>query len=295
MSTGTATNKISNSEPCSDCGNPVPLDWKTCPHCARPQLFPNVRLANQATERAKLEQRYHAAIADAQTRGCSSQLAEFETVCKSSNAVFRCELLRLHAEIASGTDLYKPFHDIERLRLRYEKAANYDWPALRIQAERELLGKDEHLGHVHYASLSLNGESLSSYGNVTVQLSEKMIAHRASCVEGNSAQLFSTRGNLSDVLRSTWPDRGKLCVAKVGAAIHSAMKSEDFPGLIVKNSSTSSDGDFVEVIVFDSMTAFTFEAVRIEMDVVHESIRHLGYWDAVKEVLHSHNVDVVEV
>jgi len=273
----------------------MPLAWKTCPHCARPQLFPNVRLASQQVERNKLEQRYQAAIADAQTRGCSSQLADFETACQSSRAVFRCELLRLQAEIASGTDLYKPFHDIERLRLRYEKATDYDWPALRIHAERELLGKDEHLGHVHYASLSLNGESLSSYGNVTVTLSEEMIAHRASCVEGNSAQLFASRGNLSGVLRSTWPDRGKLCVAKLGAAIDPAIKSDDFSGLVVKSGSTSSDDDFVEVIVFDSMTAFTFEAVTIEKKVVHESIRHPGYWDAVKEVLLSHNVDVVEV
>ena len=287
------SNEASNSEPCNDCGHPVPLAWQTCPHCARPQLFPNVRLANQQQEREKLKKRYQDAITDAAERCCTEKLTAFEAACSSSKAVFRCELFRLQAEIASGTDLYKPFRDIERLRLRYEKPAGHDWPKLRIQAERELLGNDQHLGNVHYACLSLNGEGIISYGNVTVVLSEAMIAHRASCIEGNSASLFEKQGGLSKILRSTWTDRGKLCTAKVAAVIRSATAEEDFPGLVIHNGANSSEDDFVEVIIFDTMTALTFENVTISQHVIDESIRHVGYWEAVKEVLLHHNVAIV--
>lgn len=289
------SNEASNSEPCNDCGHPVPLAWQTCPHCARPQLFPNVRLANQQQEREKLKKRYQDAITDAAERCCTEKLTAFEAACSSSKAVFRCELFRLQAEIASGTDLYKPFRDIERLRLRYEKPAGHDWPKLRIQAERELLGNDQHLGNVHYACLSLNGEGIVSYGNVTVMLSDRMIAHRASCIEGNSALLFAKNGDLSTILRSTWADRGKLCTAKIATLIYSGTAEEDFPRLVVQNGASSGQDDFVEVIIFDTMTASTFEKVTITQQAIDESSRHSGYWDAVKEVLQHHSVAVAEV
>ncbi len=295
MTTATVTNKISNFEPCNDCGNLVPLDWKTCPHCARPQLFPNVRLASHVTEREILKQRYQAAAADAQTRGCSAQLVEFETACQSSSAVFRCELLRLQAEIASGTDVYKLFRDIERLRLRYEKSTDRDWPALRTKAERDLLGNDEHLGNVHYASISLNGEGVKSYGDTTVKLRENMIAHRSTCVEGNSADLFAKHGNLVKILRSTWDERGKLCVAKAASNVNATSKTDDFPNLILQNRPPSNDDDFVEVIIFGTMTAGTFDSVTIQSAFVGQSSRNAAYWDAVKEKLVTYNVRAIEI
>lgn len=294
MSTGTTTTKVPNAEPCADCGNEVPLDWKSCPHCARPQLFPNVRLANHAAERAKLDERYQEALKDAQTRGCTSQLADFESACQRSAAVFRCQLLRLHAEIASGTEVYKPFRDIERLRLRYEKEVDRDWQALRTKAERELLGNDDHLGSVHYANISLNGEGVQGYGDTTVTLRESMIAHRSTCIEGNSADLFAKHGSLAKILRSTWEDRGKLCVAKTAANVDASSKTDDFPGLIVKNRTPSNDDDFVEVIVFGTMTAATFEMVTIESAFLAGSTRYISYWDAVKEKLAKHSVRAIE-
>ena len=294
MSTRTRGKTIPNAEPCADCGNLVPLDWEACPHCARPGLFPNVRLANQTVERSKLDARYQAALSDAQSRGCSAQLADFETACKGSSAVFRCELLRLQAEIASGTEIYKPFRDVERLRLRYEKATDPDWPALRIKAERDLLGNDKHLGNVHYANVSINGEGITSYGDVTVTLSERMISHRASCIEGNSADLFAKHGNLAKILRSTWEERSRLCVVKAATNVNTGTKSDDFPGLILKNKTKKSKDDFVEVMVFGSMTAATFEAVTIDRAVIARSNRDAVYWEAIKEKLAKYNVQVVE-
>ena len=251
-----------------------------------------MRLANQAGERSKLDARYQAAQSDAQTRRCSAQLADFEKACAGSSAVFRCELLRLHAEIASGTEIYKPFRDIERLRLRYERSTDRDWPALRIKAERDLLGNDKHLGNVHYASVSINGDGITSYGDVTVTLSERMISHRASCIEGNSADLFAKHGNLAKILRSTWEERAKLCVAKAATNVNTGTNTDDFPGLILKNK--KGKDDFVEVMVFGSMTAATFETVTIDRAVMARSKRDLVYWEAVKEKLAKYNVQAVE-
>ena len=218
----------------------------------------------------------------------------FETACKGSSAVFRCELLRLHNEITSEGEIYRPYRDLERQRLRYERSTDRNWPALRIQAERELLGNDDHLGNVHYASVSINGEGITSYGDVTVTLSERMISHRASCIEGNSAELFAKHGNLAKILRSTWEDRSRLCVAKVATNVNTGTKTDDFPGLILKNKTKKSKDDFVEVIVFGSMTAATFEAVTTDKAVMARSNRDSVYWEAVKEKLAKYNVQAVE-
>jgi len=283
---------VDNSTTCNYCSRGFPLDRTQCPHCAQPQLFPNVRLAEDEEERQKLIDRHEKAKEDCRRRGCEKALAEFEQVCDTSVAVFNCGMLKLFRQIASGTDLFETYHDLESLRIRSERPVGHNWQKLRPQAEIELLGSHRHLDKLHYAALSLDGLGLDSYGDCTVTLSEGMIRHRASCFEGNSALIYEERRDFSGCLRSSWPERAKLCAAKIAGNLDDSLSSDDFPGMLLSKGVAQDDDEFVEVHVFGTMTAQTFQSVAIDLSKLSREGKTL--WKAVKEKLTKNGVAALE-
>lgn len=248
---------------CNDCGLQFPLTRTVCPHCARPALFPNVRLAQQKSETRKLNQRYNDAIADAANRGCDSVVNQFDDDCKSSSAVCRYGVARLHRQFASGTELFAGYYDLERLRLRVDTPSGFDWEKLRPQAEVEMLGNSLHIDQIHYACLSLDGEGMSTYGDCILQLSEPMIAHRSSCFDGNTAVIYAVEHSFESRLRSDWADRHKICTATVAWQLDSTTSAADFPGILAApdpGGDTANDS-FIEVHVFGDLTSSSFQLV----------------------------------
>ena len=73
---------------CRDCSHSIPEDWTFCPHCGRPQLFPNVIIAERDDQRAVLESRFQAAMRLATSQNCKA-VAEslYDAVGRSSQAV----------------------------------------------------------------------------------------------------------------------------------------------------------------------------------------------------------------
>ena len=261
----------------------MPITRTSCPHCGRPQFFPNVDLSKDSAEKQKLESRYEAAIAKSKQRGCEEIVNQFTTACNRAVAVFVCTLQRLHRGVASGTELYETYHQLEQLRLRTSTAGDYDWARLRPQAEIELLGSHEHLDKIHYACLSIDGCGLSSYGECVVQLAEPMIAHRASCFEGNSAVNFAVKHDFSAFLRCEWANRGTICAAVLADQVDQTTDESDFPGILIEVGPQSEDDRFIEVHIFGPMTAKTFQSVRI--DATKHSRRDKVYRDAIEEKL----------
>lgn len=249
---------------CSDCGCKFPLTRTDCPHCARPQIFPNVTLAKTPTEKSKLATRCLEAKAAATKKGCTDTNDDFESACASTKAVFSCALQRLHRATATGTQIYETYHDLERLRLRMSVDDELDWQKLRPQAEIELLGTHIHLDKIHYACLSLDGIGLSSYGECTVQLADNMIAHRATCFEGNTAVIFDKFHDFSAHLRCEWDDRHRICVAVFSDYIESSTDKAKYPAILLEVGARSEDDRFIEVHVFGSMTTKTFQSVHID-------------------------------
>jgi hypothetical protein len=271
------------TQPCNDCGFAFPLGRTNCPRCARPQLFPNVAIAGSPAETAKLDHALQLALADASARGCDTQLSDFSDACKGSTVVFRCNINRLHRQIASGTDIFETYYYLERLRLRTETHSALDYEQLRPQAEVELLGNEKFVGQIHYAALSLDGNGISTYGNCIVQLSEPLIAHRATCFEGNTAVLYNEEANFSERLRSIWEDRHKLCTSVMAASVDSATASTDHASILVQPGPKPEEDVFIEVHVFGDMTAGTFAAVHFAEAT--PSSRDRVYWEAVEEKL----------
>ena len=264
MSAATASSKPSLAKDCSDCGYEMPITRTNCPHCARPQLFPNVDLAKDTVEKTKLETRYNSAVADIKSRGCEAVADRFQECCGWSGAVFACNLQKLHRQVASGTDVFETYHDLEKLRLHVSSSTDFDWAKLRPQAEIELLGSQEHLDKIHYACLSLDGNGLSRYGDCLVQLAEPMIAHRASCFEGNTAIVFAQEHDFTLYLRAGWADRHRMCVAVFVGLLVPEMDEKLFPGIVIETGAQPEEDRFIEVHVFGAMTAKTFQSVRID-------------------------------
>ncbi len=221
---------------------------------------------------------------------CEDIAERFLDACKQSSAVFSCPVLKLHREIASGTDLFETYYDLERLKLRSEIPAGFDWAKLRPQAEIELLGTHKNIDQIHYACLSLDGKDLG-YGDCLVKLSESMIAHRSSCFEGNTAVIYAILGHFDNILRSDWQNRHSICFATFGNKLDSRSTEADFQSILVDRGESSEDDSFIEVHVFGPMTARTFETVQIA--TAKHSPRDAVLVAAIADKLAAINIQVV--
>jgi hypothetical protein len=201
--------------------------------------------------------------------------------------LFACDLQRLQREIASGTDIIETYYQLEELRLRATLPKNYDWDKLRPQAEIELLGSHHNIENLHYACLSLDWNSLTSYGNCIIKLDESMIAHRASCFEGNTAVIFATLKNFNNCLRSCWEERGKIAVTAFTDYLTSGINEAEFSKILVATGTSSVDDKFIEVHIFGTMTARTFAEVTLPANV---NTREDIYREAIIEKLNKVNV-----
>ena len=252
---------------CGFCTHEMPISRTTCPHCGRPSFFPNVDMANLPEERTRLEQRVQNAESVCDAAGTIDVAEHFRNACNASQAVFACHIEKLHREIATGTELFEGYYELERLRLRAEAPKDFDWQKLRPQAEIELLGSEQHIlqnQQLHYACLTIAGEGLENYGECRVILADAMISHRASCFEGNTAVIYSKHGTFKDFLRSPWEDRGSLAFATFASTLDLSSTPGDFSRILVSSRATSADDKFVEVHVFGPITSHSFDQVQID-------------------------------
>ncbi len=257
---------------CNDCGLDMPLEREYCPHCGRPRLFPNVDAAATASEREALQHRYDRALAVAAQRHCEGQVKAFEAiVTQDSQAVMACELSKLMPMGTGDRTVYLTFYELAQFRFPTPpaKAGDRDWDRIRAVCETALFG-DTVKRQIHYAALSIDGRGLPNYGKCTIILRTDMIAHRASVFEENNVLFMKRHGTTtfeSDRLpkgyRSTWNDRGRLCVAKLADKIKPDTNAADFAELLIEPGENSLDDAFVEVHIFGPMTFHTFKEVTL--------------------------------
>lgn len=276
---------------CRDCGFEMGISRRSCPHCGRPSLFPNVDLANESVERDKLTLAYQAAIDSCVAKGTDGVVRDFEDACKDTKAVFALRVQKLYRELASISDIFETYYDLERLKNRTEDTSGLDWAKLRPQAEIELLGDHHNLDQLHYACLSIDSAALKSYGDCIVTLSPEMTAHRISCFEGNTAVIYHEKRTFEGFTRSDWHNRHEICVAVFAHDLLLGSTRADFPTILVQSGKTSLEDRFVEVHVFGPMTVRTFECVQIDRSKY--STREALLADALVDKLNANGVRVV--
>ena len=249
---------------CDECHHDVPPSWNSCPHCGRPGLFPNVRAAGQPAEKKALVRRYHKAKKAAATRDAGPVLQDFEAAMGRSQAVLARPLGEVERLATSDKQGYATYHQLLDAGLLLPDGNG--WDLLRTLADDALFtGYKE---HIRFAALSLDGVGLSNYGECSISFRDDMIAHRASVFVENSAVFMKRRGVKPDQVekktrghRAIWRDRAMLCVAKLGERVQPATRPDAFGGMLLQQGATGEDDEFVEVHVYGSMTARSFERV----------------------------------
>ena len=236
------------------------MSWVRCPHCALPGLFPNVRAAEIPAERRALGRRYHRALSVATNRGAGEKVAQFEAAAAGSKAVMARPTRELDRLISSDQELIPTYYGLLDGQVRLPHGNQ--WDGMRGIADEALFpGYKE---HIRFAALSLDGQGLSNYGECFFVLRERMISHRASVYEENSALSMKRhayeppRGH-----RATWSERARLCVAKLADRIKPTTPPNHFSQLLLHAGRSSRQDSFIEVHVWGPMTIRTIERILV--------------------------------
>lgn len=190
-------------------------------------------------------------------------LQEFESEVNMAKVVMGTTLEKLLPVANRSRDLFATYYDLMDLKFLAENSGPIDWNTRRPQAEIELMGTHKHIESLHYACLSIDGESLPHYGRCTIVLAKKMISHRASLLSENSAVAYHRDHGFQPGHRSTWDNRIKLCVAKLASRLTQSCQSNQFSEILLNAGTKAIDDEFVEIQVLGEMTIRTFESVRI--------------------------------
>jgi hypothetical protein len=116
---------------------------------------------------------------------------------------------------------------------------------------------------IRYASLSLDGRGLSSYGHCFGRLRNLHIEHRASTLEENSFEFVEAKPSQALPLgyRSNWENRRLVAVAKCAKRIDAQTKVENFPKILMSSGTARDKDDFIEVHIYRSFDFNAFDAI----------------------------------
>jgi uncharacterized Zn finger protein (UPF0148 family) len=246
--------QAADKDTCADCTCPFPEGLAQCPHCGRPAVFPNVRQTSRAAEVEALKTRYESAMNSPTLRGQKAQLESFGTAVARSSAVISRSLNEATRLARSDDQGYATYYQLLHSGARFP--AGDEWDRLRQLADVELFGVAAE--NIRFGLLSLNDLGLPHYGEVSLVLHEKMVGHRATAFEENSAVFFQKcrqKGEEPPRIRghrARWEDRDKLAIAKHGAELTSG--DRDWATILTRAGEHPAEDVFIEVHVYGSLT-----------------------------------------
>lgn len=252
---------------CEFCNYDFPESCNSCPHCARPGLFPNVKAAEKDEESNALTQRYDGAMQKANTKGTTAIAQQFEQEVAQSQASIARPMGEIDRLTSSDRELYATYYQLINAVVRLP--GGDDWARYRVLADESIF--PDYKEKVRFAALTLNGRGVESYGKNFMVLREEMIAHRTSVFEENTVvwmkrqnRPFTELINLPKGYRATWAERGRLAVAKLGEKLQTTTTSGEFPSLLLQNGATSPDDDFIEAHIYGDLSIHSVKALIVE-------------------------------
>lgn len=222
-------------------------------------------MAETDAEHAALDERYRAALAAAERRGCAERVEAFERAVSSSRAVIARSLLET-MRLAEPDSLYATFHQLMDAGARLPDGTK--WSILRTVTDLALFGSAAKA--IRFAALALTDRGVDRYGECTWVLDVTKIEDRTSVFEENSVMFMdrhqirlTAAHDLPKGYRASWRDRGRLCVAKLAAAIEPDTADDAFPALLLEQGESAERDAFVEVHVYGNVHVETLARIVV--------------------------------
>ena len=261
-----------HSRKCKHCDEEFSLDLNSCPHCACPSLYPNVDRVGVADQRAALAQRYNAARSRSVAAGTLDKVEKLEQLALKSEACKTLPAGELVALASSDTRVGATYYQQVSGGCRIPDTN--EWDKLRRIADAAVHRSYGH--NIHFAALSTAGRWLSNYGDGAVFFKEKMISHRATVFEENTAVWASERTadiSVPPGVQAVWEERHKLVVAKL---VDKVSGSGDLNELILSSGTTTGSDLFLEVHIYGTFTLKSMSSIIFKKgalpDLKRESI-----------------------
>ena len=274
---------------CGVCDNDLSPFATLCRVCDT-RYYPNVNLAALPEERAELQKRYDDIRKDIAARGLERIADRFEQSVNNSFAVICVKFPELERLASSESELKSTYYTLADTRVpRAAPPAGIDWNAFREVVDAGLFREDAKR-EMHFAALATSAVGPTAYGPCTLICATRYIEKRASTFEKNSCQFFIERDGVPEPdkipkgYRSTWADRGKLALAKLGKQLVAGMTTEQFAPLLLHAGATTDEDDFVEVHICGAMSAMTFEEVKIDQEAAKKRYAQVFLNDLLKNL-----------
>jgi hypothetical protein len=221
-----------------------------CVVCGTHVGFPNVRCADDPSERTALRVRFNAALVDAKARKCEPKVREFFAAVEKSQVVINRPLAFISQLAASDNEVYSTYALSVGAEARLPR--DNKWDRSRESVETALF--PNYHQYIRFGALTLNGRGPNGYGEVSMVLREAAIKTRATVFEENLFVFFEhhalvTGRPVPKGYRARWDERGRLAVAKLASKITPATPKEAFPDLLLQ-SSQATDSDYIEAHVY---------------------------------------------
>lgn len=230
------------------CGHPLHEGARQCSECGADAGFPNVRKASLASEADALSRRVDAVRRDADARGCTQTLAEFETVVADSEAVAAVAPLVAYDLFRNQHKFHVSYHRRVDAGIQDPGRTRYD--DLRKSVDAKLF--PDYFDEISFAALTIDGRGVRHYGRVFLVLATDKIRDRSSVFERNSfhaVENLKMNEPVPEGCRATWERRASLAAAKLGGAVQAGMSQSQMSELLLSRDD-SDTADFVEVHFF---------------------------------------------
>ncbi len=276
--------------PCPNCGHPVPFNRRLCPACDADAGFPNVRRA--AAMQEALYQHYAAAEDHSVAVGTARQFDVLEKVLNSAVPTINISP-KLMLQIALGAK-YMSYYKAEKADLRV--AAKEEYHVHRAGVDARIHPGCE--AEIINATLSPDGNGLTSWGEVAMQLSVGSIAGRTSVLRENAFDFYNrfdlgTRGALEELgWRAVWSDRVKLGAAHIEPSLTVATSEGEICDLVLMPGLDRSEARYIELHIWGEIHMAALAQVVLAKPLTEPAQRDI--WDMARSQLTAQLVPVID-
>ncbi len=241
---------------CPQCDSEIARHLTACSECGCQLGFPNVRQAERAEEKLALSGRYDVACAGLQARGCDPIRMEFEQTVRLKSRPVICRRWGTIASITERLDqLFRTYYEIVDAGERQPQDNGFDIARQAVDATFF----PYFFKSLNFAALSLSRRGPHSYGDCHFTFSERAISHRTTVFEENTL-VFCAKHKVvvgqapPNGYLSTWEERARLAVCKLGSQLTIATTLAEFAEILVVQTGKTDTDEFLECHIFGRLS-----------------------------------------